>query len=156
MTLRDFSKVGTLLLDKGMYNGHRIVSQEFLAAATSQQTPMTEYPYGYYFHLNTSQGQQPWLNNFDGYMALGQGEQFLAVSPKDRIVISVFSSTWHKEQSDTASKTQGSREEKSLPAAWNRASERNPSGRNWAAFECFNKLGIASVLQDSRMSRVGE
>jgi CubicO group peptidase (beta-lactamase class C family) len=90
-------KLGTLLLNMGVYGSQRVVSESYIRAATSQQTPPHDYPYGFYFHINTSSspaGRQ--VNLPDGYLALGQGEQFILVSPQKKLVVAGFSSSWHR------------------------------------------------------------
>jgi hypothetical protein len=58
----------------------------------TQHTPADEWPYGFFWHLNTR--DQRHLDNIDGYLALGQGEQAIAVLPGQNLVICWMSSTW--------------------------------------------------------------
>ncbi|KAH8898607.1 beta-lactamase/transpeptidase-like protein [Thozetella sp. PMI_491] len=90
-------KLGHFLSNMGVYNSQRILSEAYIKIATSQQTPSHDYPYGFYFHINTpSIAAGRHIDLLDGYLALGQGEQFIFVSPQKKIVISGFSSSWHR------------------------------------------------------------
>ncbi|CAK7202862.1 hypothetical protein SEUCBS139899_005589 [Sporothrix eucalyptigena] len=102
LPLTDFLKVGQMLVQNGVYNGQRIVSEKFLSKATRQQTPDGDYPYGFYFHVNqktNSEGTKEWVhvNGVDGYFMLGQGEQVLFIAPEEQLVVAAFSSSWHKD-----------------------------------------------------------
>ena len=48
MTLHDISKLGLLLYNKGVWNGKRIVSEEYIDMATSVQIENDRYGYGFY------------------------------------------------------------------------------------------------------------
>ncbi|CAK7231317.1 hypothetical protein SBRCBS47491_007889 [Sporothrix bragantina] len=103
LTLPDFLTIGQMLLHNGVYNGHRVVSEAYLAEATRQQTPNGDYPYGFYFHANQTtkaDGTKEWihLDGIDGYFMLGQGEQVLFISPEEQIIVAAFSSTWHRDR----------------------------------------------------------
>jgi hypothetical protein len=90
------TKIGQLLLNKGTYNSQRLVSEDYINAATSAQTPKDDCRYGFYSHINelSSSPQECHLNLPDGYHALGQGEQLTSVSPRKDLVKAGFGSSW--------------------------------------------------------------
>jgi len=92
LRLRDFAKIGQMMLDAGVYRGERIVSERYVMLCVTQHTKAGQWPYGFYWHLNTE--DQRHLDNIDGFLALGQGEQVIAVLPKQNLVICWMSSTW--------------------------------------------------------------
>jgi CubicO group peptidase (beta-lactamase class C family) len=92
LRLRDLAKIGQMMLDGGVYRGERILTERYVQLSVTQQTKAGQWPYGFYWHLNTE--DQRHLDNIDGFMALGQGEQVIAVLPKQNLVICWMSSTW--------------------------------------------------------------
>ncbi|MCJ1329840.1 hypothetical protein MMC10_006521 [Thelotrema lepadinum] len=92
LTLRNFAKLGQMMLDRGVYQGRKILSEEWIELSTKQHTLPGQWPYGFYWHLNTE--TQRHLSHFDGFLALGQGEQVIAVIPRFNMVITWMSSTW--------------------------------------------------------------
>jgi CubicO group peptidase (beta-lactamase class C family) len=92
LRLRDFAKIGQMMLDGGVYRGDRIISKRYVQLSTTQHTKAGQWPYGFYWHLNTK--DQRHLDNIDGFLALGQGEQVIAVLPEQELVICWMSSTW--------------------------------------------------------------
>lgn len=48
LSVHDLSKFGIMLKDKGVYNGHRIISEEYTQLATSVRQMNREGGYGYY------------------------------------------------------------------------------------------------------------
>lgn len=94
LTLTDLAKIGELLLHKGVYRGRRVVSEEYVALATTQQTREGDYPYGFYFHTNTDGRHVPGKQWEDGYMAVGSGGQVVWVSPAQGLVFVAVGSSW--------------------------------------------------------------
>ncbi len=92
LRLRDLAKVGQMMLDGGVYRGERILSERYVQLSTTQHTKAGQWPYGFYWHLNTK--DQRHLDKIDGFLALGQGEQVIAVLPEQNLVICWMSSTW--------------------------------------------------------------
>jgi CubicO group peptidase (beta-lactamase class C family) len=72
---RDMAKVGLLLVRGGEWNGQRIISSEWLAAATRPQTRAGDY--GYYF----------WLSSDGSFQANGHGGQIIHVWPALDLVV---------------------------------------------------------------------
>jgi CubicO group peptidase (beta-lactamase class C family) len=76
---RDFAKLGELVLERGTFRGERVVSEEWLDLATTEQTPsdVAGYGYGYYF----------WIVPNVGVAAWGHGGQFVLVVPQKNMVL---------------------------------------------------------------------
>lgn len=68
MTVHDFSKIGLLLYNKGVYQGHRLLSEKYDELATSVQMSNREGGYGYFvwkyldgFSINGKWGQKCYI-----------------------------------------------------------------------------------------------
>lgn len=92
LTLRteDLAKFGLLYLQKGIWNGKRLLSEQWVQAATSLQTstggnPDSNWDHGY--------GYQFWRNKVTGYRADGAFGQFSFVFPDHDVVLAVTSGT---------------------------------------------------------------
>ncbi|OBT77474.1 hypothetical protein VF21_05255 [Pseudogymnoascus sp. 05NY08] len=94
MTLTDLAKVGELLLGGGEYRGNRIVSADYIKAATKSQTKEGDYPYGYFFHSNEGGRHVAGDGSVGAYMALGSGGQVIWVAPKQKLVFVAVGSSW--------------------------------------------------------------
>ncbi len=82
----DIIKFGTMLKQKGVYNGQRIVSEEYLAKATSVQSSTAgngspDWVAGY--------GYQFWMNGKEGFRGDGAFGQFCYVFPESDIVVAM-------------------------------------------------------------------
>ncbi len=80
----DVIKLGFLLKNKGVYNGERIVSEEYINAATTRHAVNSnngspDWCAGY--------GYQIWLNERDGFRGDGACGQLCVVLPKDDVVV---------------------------------------------------------------------
>ena len=80
MTVNGLSRIGLLLYQKGMFNGQRILSEEYVNAATSIQQMNREGGYGYYI----------WKYR-DGFSINGKLKQKCYVLPKQDLVITYLS-----------------------------------------------------------------
>ncbi len=89
MSTRDHARFGLLMLRRGEWAGKRIVSEEWVAAATSQQG--VQKGYGYLWWLNT-EGRWPDVPR-TSYAALGAGNNSIWIDPEHEIVV-VW--RWHK------------------------------------------------------------
>ncbi len=89
MSTRDHARFGLLMLRRGEWAGKRIVSEEWIAAATSQQG--VQKGYGYLWWLNT-EGRWPDAPR-TSYAALGAGNNSIWIDPEHEIVV-VW--RWHK------------------------------------------------------------
>ena len=91
MTTRDLSRFGQLYLDKGMWNGRRILSREWVTAATSRQTwsgaiavtgeDGSDWHQGY--------GFQFWRCRHNAFRADGAMGQYTIVMPDQDAVVSI-------------------------------------------------------------------
>ena len=80
LTVHDLSKIGLLLYNKGVYEGQRIVSEEYVDMATSIQQMNREGGYGYYI----------WKYR-DGFSINGKWKQKCYVLPKRGIIVTYLS-----------------------------------------------------------------
>ncbi|KFY24805.1 hypothetical protein V491_02008 [Pseudogymnoascus sp. VKM F-3775] len=94
LTLTDLGKIGELLLGNGEYDGRRIVSADYIEAATKSQTEEGDYPYGYFFHSNEGGRHVTGTGSAGAYMALGSGGQVIWVAPKQNLVFVAVGSSW--------------------------------------------------------------
>ena len=76
LTVHDFSKIGLLLYNKGVYKGQRILSEKYDELATSVQMMNREGGYGYFV----------W-KYLDGFSINGKLKQKCYVLPKRKLVI---------------------------------------------------------------------
>ncbi len=80
----DVAKLGVLLKNKGVYNGTRIVSEEYIKLATSKQASNSnngspDWTAGY--------GYQLWMNDRKGFRGDGAYGQLCMIFPEDDIVV---------------------------------------------------------------------
>lgn len=88
---RDMAKIGQLYLGGGVWNGSRIVSEDWVSQSTKQAIGMSadESPIP---SLNPAYGYQWWLGTFSTgetatYFAAGFGGQFIFVLPEPEMVV---------------------------------------------------------------------
>ncbi len=99
LTPRDMLRIGQLYLNRGMYNGSRVLSENWIVEATSHKiTPTNVMPfaqdYGYYWWIGN-------LNSHDYFFANGWGGQFIVIVPGLELVI-VATNHWSGLASTTA------------------------------------------------------
>lgn len=80
LSVNDMAKIGVMLSNGGVYDGKRIVSNEYVTMATSVQQANKEGGYGYYF----------WKYR-DGFSINGKWKQKVYCLPKDGLVIAYLS-----------------------------------------------------------------
>ncbi|MBD0384692.1 serine hydrolase domain-containing protein [Paenibacillus sedimenti] len=95
MTPRDLGKIGLLVLNRGVWNGKRLVSESWLRDSTSRHSGGSTFfgEYGYHW----------WLNQYGGHKAIfgmGYAGQYLTVVPDLNLVI-VINSAATKNPQDT-------------------------------------------------------
>jgi hypothetical protein len=79
-TLRDFARFGQMMLDGGVANGHRIVSEEWVRQSTQPSGETGEQRGGY--------GLQWWMiGQDDAYAAIGLQGQYIYIDPATRTVV---------------------------------------------------------------------
>lgn len=86
LRLEDLAKIGQLYLNGGLWEGRRLLSEEWVKAATSRQiaTPKAEMKNGY--------GYQIWLSDNDGnYQFNGAFGQYVMVLPRHDAVVAIYS-----------------------------------------------------------------
>ena len=87
LTLRavDMAKIGQLLLRGGIWNGKRIVSKQWIAESTSEQSRWKQrnLPYGYLWWV--SNNEEP------GYAAMGDGGNIIYVNTERNLVVAIAS-----------------------------------------------------------------
>ncbi|UCC81951.1 MAG: serine hydrolase [Gemmatimonadota bacterium] len=80
---RDMAKVGQLMLQGGVWNGHRLLSSDWVQRSVTMATAVTDGSgidgYGYQWKLRRYSG-------LDAFYASGWGEQFLVVIPEENLV----------------------------------------------------------------------
>ena len=92
LTLRDFSKIGSLYLHNGKWNGQQIVNKDWVKASLTADAPHvqpTDDSFGY--------GYQWWLPKSDigEFMAVGVYNQNIYVNPETNTVIVKLSANPH-------------------------------------------------------------
>jgi len=84
MTARDWARIGQLYLQKGQWKDTRVLSEDWVAFATSP-SPVADY-YGAQLWLNTN-GQR-WQNvPYDAYAMVGHQGQRVVVIPSRKLVV---------------------------------------------------------------------
>jgi len=105
-TCRDLAHLGWLYLNKGNWKGKQIVSEQFIAEATSPSFPNANSAYGYFWWLNTDDLSRKWHRPvFNGtgkmvksapanmYMATGYYGQLIYVIPDLNMVVTTMGRT---------------------------------------------------------------
>jgi len=83
MTVTDMTKIGTLYLDKGKWNGQKIISEKWVEESISEHSFWEELklPYGYLW----------WPNIGNGYAAMGDSGNVIYINPNKKLVVSIAS-----------------------------------------------------------------
>lgn len=88
---RDFMKFGQLMLNDGTWQGHRILSHDFVARATAHLYHLRNLYYGYLW----------WSEDFPykrrvvhAFMALGAGGQIVTVVPELDLVVATYAANY--------------------------------------------------------------
>ncbi|MGK0221604.1 MAG: CubicO group peptidase (beta-lactamase class C family) [Limisphaerales bacterium] len=87
-TARDWARLGQLMLNKGSLNGHRLISQAWVEAATTPNSSTNEPRYGYQFWLNRG-GETPRYDKLpsDAFSMQGNRAQVVMMIPSQDMVI---------------------------------------------------------------------
>ena len=83
MNIMDLAKIGRLYLNKGMWDGKRIVSEDWIVNSTRYDVTNFGYHYNWY---NLSYNNY-YLTRYPGYFALGIFQQTLYVNPRKNLII---------------------------------------------------------------------
>lgn len=83
MNIMDLAKIGCLYLNKGIWDGKRIVSEDWIVSSTRYDVTNFGYHYNWY---NLSYNNY-YLTRYPGYFALGIFQQTLYVNPRKNLII---------------------------------------------------------------------
>ncbi len=83
LTIKDLAKIGRLYLNNGMWDGRRIVSEDWIRQTADCDTSYHGYHFNWY-NINYEGFIRP---QYSGYYALGICEQVLYVNPHKNLVI---------------------------------------------------------------------
>ncbi len=85
MTPREMAKIGQLMLNRGMWNGKRLLSEQWIDKSTTRQgDPHTGVDYGYLWQTAQSYIGK---NNVTAFWASGNGGQYIIVLPDQGMVV---------------------------------------------------------------------
>ena len=101
---RDMIKVGTMLLNKGMWNGNRILSQEWVNSLSSTQVeggPLGPFTLGYGYMVLVVKKGPDFFPDLKGYAATGNGGQIIWVLPEKNTVFVMTGGNYNSELSQT-------------------------------------------------------
>ncbi len=97
MTPRDMLKFGQLYLNKGMWNGQRILSEKWINTSFKKHTNLESSPkknaYGYFWWHDTYKVNRKSISSIE---ARGNGGQYISVIPELNIVIVVTTQNYNK------------------------------------------------------------
>ena len=83
LTMKDLAKIGRLYLNHGLWNGKRIVSEEWIRRSTEYDTSNDGYHFNWYNSSNYGAAKSP----SPGYYALGICAQVLYVNPFKHLIM---------------------------------------------------------------------
>lgn len=95
MTPRDMLKFGQLYLDKGMWNGKRILSEKWVNESFKKHTILenTSNAYGYFWWHETYKVKKKSISSIE---ARGNGGQYISIIPELNIVIVITTENYNK------------------------------------------------------------
>jgi CubicO group peptidase (beta-lactamase class C family) len=82
LTPRDLAKAGQLILNRGMWKGKQVVSEKWIAEATTNKTVCNGYNYGYLIWNNSEKGY---------YWFWGRGGQYVFMNPSRNTIVVITS-----------------------------------------------------------------
>jgi CubicO group peptidase (beta-lactamase class C family) len=88
---RDFMKFGQLMLNGGMWEGRRILSGEFVRAASTPQYQLANIYYGYNWWMEDFPYKK---RNVRAVMALGAGGQVVTMLPELEVVVAFYAGNY--------------------------------------------------------------
>lgn len=88
---RDFLKLGQLMLDDGVWDGHRILSSDFVARASAKQYHLRNVLYGYLWWNEDYPYKDRMVHQFS---ARGAGGQTVVVVPELDLVVATMSGNY--------------------------------------------------------------
>jgi len=85
---RDWARLGQMMINDGVLNGHRIVSADWVARSTRPNNSQNETAYGFQWWLNRGDEQLRWPDlPEESYAAQGNRQQNMMVIPSADLVI---------------------------------------------------------------------
>jgi len=85
---RDWARIGQLMLNGGVINAQRIMSEDWVVRATTVNTSANQKAYGYQWWLNSGNEDLRWPDiSEDAYSAQGNRHQYLMVIPSLDLLI---------------------------------------------------------------------
>jgi CubicO group peptidase (beta-lactamase class C family) len=85
---RDWARIGQLMLNGGVLNGHRVVTEDWVKRASTPNHSDNEKRYGYQFWLNQGGEELRWPDlPVDSYAARGNRKQITMIIPSKNMVI---------------------------------------------------------------------
>jgi len=91
LTPRAMAKTGQMLLNKGVWKEQRILSEEWIAKASTPKTTINGYEYGYYFWIDSERGI---------FWAWGARGQFIFVVPEKDLVVVIASDPYGEKETN--------------------------------------------------------
>ncbi|MGA7297423.1 MAG: serine hydrolase [Rhodanobacteraceae bacterium] len=92
MRPRDMLKLGQLYLDGGVWNGQRLVDEDWIKASVTRHTTFgPNHDYGYAWHLHTFRVAG---HDYREYAAEGNGGQFVIVVPELDLVVAITAGSY--------------------------------------------------------------
>jgi CubicO group peptidase (beta-lactamase class C family) len=85
LTAYDLTRLGQLYLRKGMWEGQRLVPEDYVKAATSKR--ISNANTGGTADWTAGYGYQFWQNSFGGFRADGLHGQYIVVLPEQDVVV---------------------------------------------------------------------
>lgn len=82
-TMKDLAKIGRLYLNRGMWNGRRIVSEAWISQSADYDTSNDGYHFNWYNASSYGKKDEP----YPGFYALGIHGQVLYVNPHKRLIM---------------------------------------------------------------------
>jgi CubicO group peptidase (beta-lactamase class C family) len=96
-TARDWARFGLLYYNKGLYNGQRILTEDWVKQTAVPAPASDKKEYGYQFWLNAGEKERECPNSpADMYFADGYEGQRVFVIPSKKLVIVRLGLTQHK------------------------------------------------------------
>ena len=96
-TARDWARFGLLYYNKGLYNGQRILTEDWVAQTAVPAPASDKKEYGYQFWLNAGEKERECPNSpADMYFADGYEGQRVFIIPSKKLVIVRLGLTQHK------------------------------------------------------------
>lgn len=85
---RDWARLGQLMLNKGMINGTRVVSEAWVEKSLQPGPAENTHSYGYQWWLNTGDAEKRWPSLPETtFAATGNRQQFMMMVPSENLIV---------------------------------------------------------------------